>query len=291
MQASGPMTRPAAAAALFVLLAGCKSAGSPAGGPGVDAPRGTSSDASSSPSDGTAASSCAGSTAVFCEDFEDRAVGPATSSRWTTDTMNGTLAVDTARARGARSLHVNTTGNGRARILVPIAPALAGNSMFGRMYAYITAFPTAPLSAHYTLVEASGASTDPNKTLVRPIGGQYETNNAQPAADYYGPGSDGGASGDWTNWQVSAPAEPGKWVTFEWQLSAADNQISVWIDGVARPELTVSRTDHGGEAVDFVFPTFTQIWFGWWLYQGNPTPDEYELWIDDIAIDSAKIGC
>ncbi len=230
--------------------------------------------------DAPAAASCVGSTATFCEDFEDLALGAATSPRWTTETAGGTLTIDAARARGTRSLHVGTTGNGRARILVPIAPA--GNSMFGRMYAYVTAFPTAPAFAHYTLVEASGTGS----TLVRPIGGQYAT-NVQPAGNFYGPGSDGGASGDWTNWQTSAPAVAGAWVCLEWQLSAATNRIDVWIDGVSKPALTTSPTQHP----NFVFPSFQQIWFGWWLYQANPSPNTYELWIDDIVIDTAKIGC
>src|ERR1041384_1816603 len=35
-------------------------------------------------------------------------------------------------------------------------------------------------------------------------------------------------------------------------------------------DLTVSITMHGGTQVDFVFPTFNRVWFGWWLYQTGP---------------------
>jgi hypothetical protein len=30
---------------------------------------------------------------------------------------------------------------------------------------------------------------------------------------------------------------------------------------------------------------------GWQLYQGGPTPDHYDLWLDDIALSSTRVGC
>jgi hypothetical protein len=63
------------------------------------------------------------------------------------------------------------------------------------------------------------------------------------------------------------------------------------IDGTAHPELTVSQTQHGGAGVDFVFPTFTSIWIGWSRYEGGPTPSQYDLWYDDIALGSTRLGC
>jgi hypothetical protein len=77
----------------------------------------------------------------------------------------------------------------------------------------------------------------------------------------------------------------------EWQLRAADSAVNVWIDGTPRPELSVSKTDHGGEPVEFVFPTFTQIWFGWWLYQSGTTPMAFDVWYDDIALGTSQLGC
>lgn len=233
--------------------------------------------------DAPPAASCEGSTALFCEDFDQLPVGAATSPRWSTEQAMGALAIDATQVRAGHSLHVSTMGNGRARMIVPIAPP--GNSMFGRMYAYVEAFPTAPAYAHYTLVEARG----PNNVAgaaVRPIGGQYAT-NPNPPANLFGPGSDGGASGDWCDWNEAAPAVAGRWVCYEWQLDASANQIAVWIDGVAKPELTTGPARHPS----FVFPDFTQIWFGWWLYQASPTPDAYNVWIDDVVVDTQRVGC
>jgi hypothetical protein len=171
--------------------------------------------------------------------------------------------------------------NGRAYIQT-LSFAPPGNSFWGRMYLWVDAFPTAPNYAHYTLVEAAGTGAG----LIRFIGGQYVSPNA-----LWGVGSDGGPTGDWTNWKTSAPAEADKWLCMEWEVVSADNTVRVWVDGIAKPDLTVSTTMHGGNNVDFVFPTFNRIWFGWWLYQTGSTPSQFDLWMDDLALSTTRIGC
>jgi hypothetical protein len=46
---------------------------------------------------------------------------------------------------------------------------------------------------------------------------------------------------------------------------------------------------HGGAQVPYVLPTFNRVWLGWQEYQTSTEP--FELWIDEIAIDSHRIGC
>ena len=232
--------------------------------------------------DASRGSSCSGPT-LFCEDFEAVALGDAgANARWEPSRLNATLTVEAGRARGQRALHVRAMGNGRGYLSVKnFAPP--GNSFFGRMHVYAEALPSAPNYAHYTLFEAAGSQPG----LIRPIGGQY----IEGMGNLLGPGSDGGPTGDWTNWKPSAPFATGKWVCFEWELRAADNEIKVWIDGVAKPDLTVSTKVHGGTQVDFVFPDFNRAWFGWWLYQGGSTPNQFDLWFDDLALASARLGC
>ena len=239
------------------------------------------SGASGSPSD---TQGCAGGGKLFCEDFEAQPSGAAqkTASWEPVANSMGTLTIDGVHARGQKALHVHTQGNGRAYISVsPFAPP--SNSFFARMYVWVTAFPSAPNYAHYTLVEAAGTQAG----MIRPIGGQYIEGNGA----LWGVGADGGPTGDWTNWKTSAPSEAGKWLCIEFELAASDNNIRVWIDGTAKPELSVSTKDHGGSSVDFVFPTFNKIWFGWWLYHAGPTPNEFDLWFDDIAIATTRLGC
>ncbi|GAA4723840.1 hypothetical protein [Phytohabitans rumicis] len=224
---------------------------------------------------------CARQALLFCEDFERLPAGGAASLRWGIDTKHGTLTVE--RRGGGKVLRVHTEGNGRAFLRVDDFAA-PGNSFFGRIRLRVSAFPTAPDWAHYTLVEATGQGAE----IVRPLGGQYV-----PTLDraLWGVGGDGGPTGDWTNWRESAPSVAARWQCVEWEADASDNRISVWIDGVAQPDLTVTTTQHGGNPVDFVFPRFDTVKIGWQLYQGNPTPPAYDVLLDDIALATTKIGC
>jgi hypothetical protein len=221
--------------------------------------------------------------AFFCEDFESFSAGPAQSNvAWAPDSSNGSVSIDSQLALDTRSLHIQTQGNGRARInLASFAPP--NNSFFGRMEVQVEAFPSAPDYAHFTLVELTGAGAG----LVRPVGGQF----IPGTGTVWGPGTDGGPSGDWTNWKPSAPTVAGRWVCMEWELKAADNNINIWLDGVAQPELSVSTTSHALNSVPFVFPTFNTMWIGWQLYQGGPTPNQFNLWFDDIVLSTQRVGC
>jgi len=246
-------------------------------------------DAPVQPDAGPALALCARGGLLFCEDFEALPLGQATSTAWTTDTASGQLTIDATHARGQRALRVSTTGNGRARLQkTGLAPP--SNSLWGTMHAWVAGFPTAPDYAHYTLVELAGTG---NTSLLRPIGGQYAPAGGAgtSAGSFWGVGSDGGPTGDWTNWKRSAPSVGGTWLCLEFHLDGTTDAIEVYIDGVVRPELSVTRTNHGGAQVDFVFPSLNRIWFGWWLYQPNPTPSTYDVWLDDLALGTARLGC
>ena len=217
---------------------------------------------------------------LFCEDFQRVPTGAGTSLRWGVDTRNGSLEVERDR-RGQKVLHVRAEGNGRAFLKVDDFSA-PGNSFWGRVRVKVAGFPAQPDWAHYTLVEATGDGPE----VVRPLGGQYV-----PTLDraLWGVGADGGPTGDWTNWRESAPSEAGRWQCVEWRMDAADNRIELWFDGEPRPDLTVSTREHGGNQVDFLFPRFDTVKIGWQLYQ--PNEGAYDLWYDDIALGSRRIGC
>ncbi len=102
---------------------------------------------------------------------------------------------------------------------------------------------------------------------------------------------DNGMTGDWTNWQATVPTAAGKWTCYEWQVKTDNNVIEVWIDGVAKPEMGVSTKNHSSSTADFVLPVFNQIKIGWQLYQGGATPNQYNLWLDDIALTTQRVGC
>ncbi len=278
-------------ACALVLLAACGGAGDGDTGDAASGDDATGGGDSSGGGD-VALELCERSGLLFCEDFEALPIGAAsntTSAAWDVEAANGQLAVDATHARGQRALRITTNGNGRGRLTVSgLAPA--GNSLYGVMHVWVTAFPSAPDYAHYTLAEFAGTGSG---TLLRPIGGQYVPAQgvANPAGSFWGVGSDGGPTGDWTNWRRTAPSVAGQWLCLEWRMNAADGAIDVWIDGIAKPELSVTRTMHGGTSVDLTFPAIDRAWFGWWLYQAAPTPAAFEVWLDDLALGDARLGC
>ncbi|KXS12361.1 hypothetical protein M427DRAFT_137265 [Gonapodya prolifera JEL478] len=228
-----------------------------------------------------------GGSILFCEDFEALPPGITTSTAtWTIQGASSMATVDSVHARGTQALHIAATGASKA-FIYPTAFAPPMNSVFGRMWIFMDAFPTAPDFAHFTLVEASGAVGD--GTLVRPIGGQFIPGVSTHAL--WGTGSDGGPTGDWLNWRATTPTADATWTCLEFQLDNPTSTINVWIDGVAKPELTVSKNFHNGTQVPFVFPTFDKIGMGFQEYQGGTTPATFNLWVDDITLATTRVGC
>lgn len=228
---------------------------------------------------------CARTDALFCEDFESLPTGGAASLDWGIDSRNGTLHVERDR-RAGKVLRVHTEDNGKAFLTVHDFAA-PGNSFWGRLRIKVDEFPTAPDWAHFTLVEVTGSGSD---EIVRPLGGQFAP-TVGPDAIFWGVGADGGPTGDWTSWQESAPTVEDRWQCVEFEWSAPQNRVSVWFDGVPQPDMTVTTTQHGGAPVDFVLPTADTVKVGWQLYQGGTTPERFDVWMDDVTLDTERVGC
>lgn len=228
---------------------------------------------------------CAGTEALFCEDFESMRTGGAASLDWGIDTRAGTLTVERER-RAGKVLHVHTEDNGMAFLKVTGFEA-PENHFFGRLRLKVDDFPTAPDWAHFTLIEATGTGSS---EVVRPLGGQFAP-TVGPDATFWGVGADGGPTGDWTNWRESAPTVEDRWQCVEFEWSGAENRISVWFDGVEQPDLEVDTTNHGGAATDFVLPDANTVKIGWQLYQGGTTPGHFDVLMDDIALTEDRVGC
>ena len=202
------------------------------------------------------------------------------------------MTIDAQHARGAQALHVHAVEGESAYIsLSPFAPP--NNSFFGRAYVWVTAFPTAPAYAHFTMIEASG--TPASDGTISPLGGQYDPYGM--AADF-GVGSGLGPTGDWVNWNSSAPALAGQWLCLEWEMAqnepstSLSNVVNIWIDGIAKTSLSVSTYVHPGiKDAGLLFPTWQSIWFGWTIYDGMATPTQFDLWYDDIILSTTRVKC
>lgn len=274
---------------------------------------GNDDDADPPPPAAQAVSSCQGGTFLFCEDFEALADGTATSAQWTIAQSTGASAVieatpnanTTPKTLGQKALHLHIAeadGSGGFSFLLPKSFAAPNNSFFGRVWVWVDNVPTAPDFAHFTLVEGVGKVGNAT-VFVRPIGGQFIPAQFLQPGDptvMYGAGSDGGQTGDWTDWDPSAPTEAKKWTCLEWQVDTSDNIMRVFIDGVAKEALTVSTKDHNNRsgnkatngALDFVIPAaFDQFKIGWQLYQGGGNLKTQDLWFDGMALSTTRIGC
>ncbi|HWB75929.1 MAG TPA: hypothetical protein VG755_13265 [Nannocystaceae bacterium] len=223
---------------------------------------------------------------LLCDSFED---GALDTDVWQ---PNGDVSIDSAKgARGSGSLHVHAEQNGWSAVHETVTFPAPNNTYFGRMFVWIDAVPIAPDWSHWTLVGAAGSG---DSSEIR-VGGQF---NPFAGMNLFGIGTDGGPTGDWTNLDDDPPGAPmavvvQDWVCIEWMHDGANDETRFWWDAVEHPSLaTTPDVEHGGiPDAQYVMPEFESVWVGWWLYQGGPTPDHYDVWIDEVAIDAIRIGC
>jgi len=259
-----------------------------------------------------AVSSCEGGSFLFCEDFEALSLGPATSAQWTIAQSAGASAViettpnldKTPKPLGQKALHLHiaeAAGGGGFSFLLPKSFTAPNNSFFGRVWVWMDDVPTAPDFAHFTVVEGVGKVGNAT-VFVRPLGGQFIPARFLQPGDptvMYGAGSDGGITGDWLDWDQTAPTVKQQWTCLEWQIDTSDNIMKVFIDGVDKPNLTTSTKVHNrrsgnaaNAAQSFAIPvTFDQFKIGWQLYQGGGNLKTQDLWFDGMALSTTRIGC
>ena len=232
-------------------------------------------------------SRCKNSSFALCEDFESGTLDTAT---W--KARGAAPAIETVRAaRGTHSAHFHTTDNGLSYITQTKTFPAPNDTYYARLFVWFQALPTAPDWAHWTLSGAqAGTATDAPEIR---IGGQWDTNQS---LELFGVGTDHGTTGDWTNLDADPNGKPQavpaqQWICLEWMFDGQANQTKFWWDGVEHPSLATSSTNHGGSKDPFVLPAFDSMWVGWWLYQTGTEPPEFDVWIDEVAVDYTRIGC
>lgn len=232
------------------------------------------------------ASRCATAGVQLCEDFESGNLDRAT---WT---VSGTAPVidGIQHARGTHALHITQNGNGLSYIKETKTFPEPNDTYFGRVFVYFNSLPTPPgmTYAHWTIIAASGTGV-PGEIRVS---GQLQSGN-----NLFGVGTDNrtdGGTGDWTNSDKDPAGSPravplNQWLCIEWMHKGDTSETELWWDATLHPSLSTTSSIHGGNNVPFLLPQFTNVWLGWQEYQTSTEP--FELWIDEIAIDTARIGC
>ncbi len=232
------------------------------------------------------ASRCAGAAVQLCEDFETGALDTKT---WT---VSGTPPVidGLQRARGQKALHIKRAGNGQSYIRESKTFPAPNNSYYGRAYVYFATLPGLPMTyAHWTFAAASGTG----------VAGEIRlSGQLQNGKNLFGVGTDSqgqaGGTGDWTTSDKDPNGQPaavptGKWLCLEWLHKGATNETRFYWDAAEHPSLSTTTSKNGGNGNPYILPTFTNVWIGWQEYQ--PSSLNFEMWVDEIAIDPARIGC
>jgi hypothetical protein len=232
------------------------------------------------------ASRCASAGVQLCEDFES---GTLDKQTWS---VTGTAPVidGVQKARGNKALHITQVNNGASYIKETKTFPATKNTYYGRAFAYFNKLPGAPMTyAHWTFIAASGTKVSGE---IR-VSGQF-----QNGKNLFGVGTDNrvdpAGTGDWTNSDNDPKGNPtavptGQWLCIEWMHKGDTNETRFWWDATEHPSLYTSSTVHGGNANPYILPQFTNVWLGWDEYQAST--ETFEMWLDEIAIDPARIGC
>lgn len=223
---------------------------------------------------GAVTASCAGTTHPLCIDFEDGKADPP----WTLPAND--VAIETGNAaHGRYALHLSNLASH------PITDVL-----WGRFYLYME--PAAPLG-HGDLVRANDVNTN-----------WYEVGFAQPGTLTPSNPTTGCYLADWHT-GVSGVPEKGqpsqfvipaaKYACVEFYFDGATPAVAqVWSDGVEVQFATPPATPVVQKAVQFVsFGIGITLYHGDSLvsYEGDTPPDLTDEWLDDIALDTTRIGC
>lgn len=235
----------------------------------------------------------------FCDDFERWDSGTAPRFPWNVLRSRATLVVDDTRHfSGSKAIHIVTEafdgGSAFRRALIQTADAgvfpLPGNDMWGRMMMYVANAPAG--SVHWTHIQGEGWVVDAGiadggtrtfRAFTR-YGGQqqkrlmanYETSGVQ--SDCY---------------QHSQTVMPeGRWACFEWNFSGPTGQMRLFLDGAVVAPITINGSGQGCVHPElgnrWYIPRFDGVSLGWEHYQASVS---HELWVDDVIIDSTRIGC
>jgi hypothetical protein len=234
-------------------------------GGGGEADSGTLADAGpdSGSVDGGWTSDCPG-TFVLCEDFEDG----IDAGTWT---EQGAPALDTTRAHSGTHSILFSADNTLLRTTEPF-PELA-NNLWGRVFVYMDQLPPGS-----TIVDPG-----PNASFAWAAGNQGDTRvgfrHTRYSGGYNYPGY------DFTNTDSEVwPLD--QWVCVEWHYqSDADSGQGTqdyWMNGVAQPAMHFD---------DHPMPAFTYFWIGMYLFGSADGGVPYEMWMDDLALDTTQVGC
>ena len=226
---------------------------------------------------------------LFCDDFEAWPTGsPPAGTRWTTSAATGAISVDSSTGSapahsGSRSVHFVPTSNSFDTFLIFHDPATLpapGGKFFLRFFVRLASGMT---GGHNTFMTADLFANPGQGNAVR-VGEQQHMLMMTVAGDAHGFLSNQNFYNDGKP-GVIFPA--GAWTCFEMSFDPASTTLDVWVNGTEVPDM---------HPTNIMLDTYDTLRFGFEKYAGfSDDPDagaaSLDLWYDDVAIGTQRIGC
>jgi hypothetical protein len=259
--------------------------GVPTAGAGASGSTGVAGSAGAS---GSGAGGCAG--LPFCDDFEGVAAGsPPDTSKWIPTVLVDCASTaptkptvdDSQHHSGTRSLKITGSAAYCDYAMVGNAAAFkaVGNVVYGRYY---VRFETALTDGHVAFM-AFPDDSQTGKALR--MGGQNKALqwNRQSDDATLPAQSPAGIA-------LSKVPPVGAWMCLEFMIDQAQGFISTWVDGTLVTGLVADGTstpDIDSQWGTSYKPMLTSFNIGWQNYGSGAM----NLWFDDVALSSTRIGC
>jgi hypothetical protein len=218
---------------------------------------------------------------LVSDDFETATVGGAPSAAtWALRVFGqqGSISIDGTQAHsGSKSVYVNGTGQGsyRSVLFTTTAPFPVANNSF-----YTRAFIRSKNGMGEGHSTYFGAGSGDDQRMVRIGFHQYvlEANLIHPGTEYEV------LSGPWGQPAQGVQFVPGKWHCVEAFFDGAQHELRAWFDGT---EVARLHTTNWNANLKSWSPQYARAWFGFETYHG----EQDELWYDDVAIGTERLGC
>lgn len=245
-------------------------------------------------------STAAAAAPLFTDDFEHHASGQLPGAPWKEETYKSgaIIVVDGERAfSGQQALHVFTPRGAKYRrgyIAIHLANPLpaAQSGMFGRAMVWLEAAPVSLTHepVHWTLLQGEGRSADDRYNAIYRLGVELKQ-GTQLMANYE---TTPPVSTDCKQ-QSRRQLPVRRWACVEWHMDVASQQMEFWLDG--RPVTRVIQRAAAANAcrgndLDAEWrapPKFDSLYMGFERYADSA--NDQNLWIDDVALSKARIGC
>jgi len=219
------------------------------------------------------ASKCSGSAYRVCDGFEGASID---SSIWSTVITNGaTVKLDSTHvARGKKALYVHTsqvTAGTNGGVRTTKGFPFPQNDIWGRAFVYMANHSP---DQHTNVIEAVG-------NLPGGVTSHYRigvTTNHVIGGNYI--------PGDYAD-RSANPMPLDKWTCFEWHFDGKNSEYHFYLDGA---ELTMMAIT-SNHTPPWTAPQFAYLEMGMHLYHDLAGITNLDAWYDEIALDSARIGC